>query len=46
MAPVAVTIYFASLLWMTLAPAFSLYIGHRVLSLVSDLLFLWIWAVG
>ena len=46
MAPVAVTIYFASLLWMTLAPAFSLYIGHRVLSFVSDLLFLWIWAVG
>ena len=46
MAPVAVTIYFASLLWMALAPAFSLYIGHRVLSLVSDLLSLWIWAVG
>jgi hypothetical protein len=46
MAPVAVTIYFASLLWMTLAPAFSLYIGHRVLSLVSNLLFLSILAVG
>lgn len=35
MAPVAVTIYFASLLWMSLAPAFSLCMGHRVLSLVQ-----------
>ena len=46
MAPMAVTTYFVSLLWITLAPAFSLYMGHRVLSLVSDLLFLWILAVS